>query len=198
MAVREGLLALLDEGQRYGYQLKTEFEHATGGVWPMNVGQVYTTLDRLDRDGLITVEEADGQKLYAITAAGRETLGAWWEAIPADDPPPRDELMLKILLAIESGHDHARRVITRQRSALLGLLQAKRRDTRDRVNARNGEALAARLVDDALVVRAEADLRWLDLCEARLDRAGAEAERTAEPDPSPGPDTDTDREDAAR
>ena len=106
MAVREGLLSLLGDGPRYGYQLKTEFEQATGGVWPLNVGQVYTTLDRLERDGLVIVsgdDAAQGQKTYAITVAGQQELGAWWEAVPADDPPPRDELMLKVLMAIERG-----------------------------------------------------------------------------------------------
>jgi DNA-binding PadR family transcriptional regulator len=169
MAVREGLLALLDEGPRYGYQLKTEFEGATGGVWPLNVGQVYTTLDRLERDGLVVTAEHDGQKSYEITAAGREELGAWWEAVPVDDPPPRDELMLKVLMAIEHGPKHALGVLTRQRTALLTLLQLRRRDGRSAVGVRNGESeLAQRLVADALIVRAEADLRWLDLCESRL------------------------------
>lgn len=165
MAVREGLLALLDEGPRYGYQLKTQFEGATGGVWPLNVGQVYTTLDRLERDGLIATAEQDGQKSYEITAAGREELGAWWQAVPLDDPPARDELMLKVLLAIEHGPQHALGVLTRQRTALLALLQQRRREGRAGAPA---ELLAQRLVADALVVRAEADLRWLDLCESRL------------------------------
>ncbi len=178
MAVREGLLALLDEGPRYGYQLKTEFEGATGGVWPLNVGQVYTTLDRLERDGLVSTAEHEGQKSYEITPAGREELGAWWEAVPVDDPPPRDELMLKVLMAIEHGPKHAVDVLTRQRTALLSLLQMRRRDGRaDNVPAgnshgRNTDELAQRLVADALVVRAEADLRWLDLCEARLTQKG--------------------------
>jgi DNA-binding PadR family transcriptional regulator len=167
VAVREGLLALLREGPRHGYQLKADFEAATGGVWPLNVGQVYTTLDRLERDGLVSVREAEAQKTYGITAAGSEALGQWWEAVPVDEPPPRDELMLKVLLAIEHGPAHALTVITRQRSALLALLQQHRRAAPRR--ARNDvQALAAALVTDALVVRAEADLRWLDLCESRL------------------------------
>lgn len=179
MSVREGLLALLDERPRHGYQLKIEFEQATGGVWPLNVGQVYTTLDRLQRDGLVLVEvgddtgEAPGQKTYSITAAGREELGAWWTAVPSEDPPPRDELMLKMLLAIERGRDHALEVITTHRTALTALLQLRRRERRGR---RDGESLAGALVTDALVVRAEADLRWLDMCESRL---------TATPDTPP-------------
>ena len=169
MAVREGLLALLDDGRRHGYQLKTEFEQATGGVWPLNVGQVYTTLERLERDGLVAVAEDNGQKSYELTAAGREELGAWWQAVPVDDPPPRDELMLKMLMAIEHGPEHALAVITRHRTALLALLQLRRRERRD--DATRPDDLAAALVADALVVRAEADLRWLDLCESRLTAA---------------------------
>jgi DNA-binding PadR family transcriptional regulator len=167
MAVREGLLALLHAGPRHGYQLKTEFEHATGGVWPLNVGQVYTTLERLERDGLVDTADRDGQKTYRITVDGTAALGAWWETVPADDPPPRDELMLKVLMGIERGHAHALEVLTHQRSALLAMLQARRRDAKAAPPGR-GEALAARLVLDALMVRAEADLRWLDLCEQRL------------------------------
>jgi DNA-binding PadR family transcriptional regulator len=167
MAVREGLLALLDEGPRYGYQLKTEFEGATGGVWPLNVGQVYTTLDRLERDGLVAVIGEDGQKSYELTAAGREALGAWWETVPVDDPPPRDELMLKVLMAIDHGPDHALAVVTRHRTALLALLQSRRRERRAGAAA---ESLAAALVTDALVVRAEADLRWLDLCQGCINK----------------------------
>ena len=81
-------MALLREGPRYGYQLKTEFESATGGAWTINVGQIYTTLDRLDRDGFVTVDESNEQKLYSITLAGADELGAWWDAVPAEDPPP--------------------------------------------------------------------------------------------------------------
>lgn len=181
MAVREGLLALLWEGPRYGYQLKTEFEAATGGVWTINVGQVYTTLERLGRDGLVTLDERDDQKLYSITLAGVDELGAWWEAVPTEDPPPRDELMLKMLMAIELGPDHGLDVITKHRTALISLLQRRRRAATASSSNGNGsssagigagEGLAAALVADALIVRAEADLRWLDLCEARLLAAG--------------------------
>ena len=164
MAVREGLLALLTDGPRHGYQLKTEFESATGSVWPLNVGQVYTTLDRLERDGLVDVDVHADSKTYRLTADGREALGAWWTAVPVDEPPPRDELMLKVLMAIEVGPTHALDVITRQRSAFVALLQRRRREVR----ASGEHSLAADLVADALVVRGEADLRWLDRCEARI------------------------------
>lgn len=169
MSVREGLLALLAERPRNGHQLKTEFETATGAVWPLNVGQVYTTLERLERDGFVarssSAEDASGQKHYELTPAGREELAAWWSLVPVDDPPPRDELMLKILFASGLGTEHALAVITAHRSALLSVLQQRRREQRAAAPAPD---LATAMVHDALVVRAEADLRWLDLCEARL------------------------------
>ena len=176
MAVREGLLALLHEGPRHGYQLKTEFEAATGGVWPLNVGQVYTTLDRLERDGLVDVhvqntDEGAAQKLYGITIDGVAALGQWWDAVPSDDPPPRDELMLKVLMAIDHSREHALRVVTHQRTVLLALLQAKRRERKAAGDdTPQVTSIAAQLVTDALVTRAEADLRWLEMCEAQLQR----------------------------
>lgn len=185
MAVREGLLALLREGPRHGYQLKTEFEAATGGVWPLNVGQVYTTLDRLERDGLVQVQpfgaagagaagaggDSDGdagpagQKSYVLTPAGDAELRAWWDAVAADGPPPRDELMLKVLMALGAGRDEALRVVTHQRTVLLTHLQRIRRE---RTATDGPPDLAAQLVTEALIARAEADLRWLDTCETHL------------------------------
>jgi DNA-binding PadR family transcriptional regulator len=170
MSVREGLLALLADGPRNGHQLKVEFEAATGGVWPLNVGQVYTTLDRLARDGLVSRAHPNGEsdssgKRYELTAAGREELAGWWQLVPADDPPPRDELMLKVLFATTLGGSHALTVITEQRTALVAKLQAHRRAPRSAAD----DSAASVMVRDALIVRAEADLRWLDLCEARLD-----------------------------
>jgi DNA-binding PadR family transcriptional regulator len=161
VGVREGLLALLAAEPAYGYRLKTSFEAATGGVWPLNVGQVYTTLDRLERDGLVKATERGGQRSYRITGDGVRALGAWWETVPVDEPPARDELVLKVMMAVSAGPEHALDVITRQRTALMQALQRARRTAVD-------DTVAAAMVADALVVRAEADLRWLDLCEERL------------------------------
>ena len=85
MSVRHALLALLSEGAKYGLQLREEFEAGTGEVWPLNVGQVYTTLQRLERDGLV---ESDGdgqdgpQKGFRITADGAEELAEWLRTPP--------------------------------------------------------------------------------------------------------------------
>jgi DNA-binding PadR family transcriptional regulator len=187
VSVRQGLLALLDQADMYGYQLRSEFEAYTGGAWRLNIGQVYTTLERLERDGLVAITrpgEGDGEdrpaaaggsggrehKYYAITRAGRDALRDWFEATAGDEPPPRDELLAKVLLALAGGREHALAVVTRQRTALTAALQARRRGLRSTsTSPENGvAALAPTLVADALVSRAEADLRWLDVCEARL------------------------------
>jgi DNA-binding PadR family transcriptional regulator len=179
MSLRQGLLALLQEEPKHGYQLKTEFEHATGGMWTINVGQVYTTLDRLIRDGYVDADESDDQKHYALTAEGSRQLEHWWQTVPGDEPPPRDEMLVKVLLAIATAPDAALEVITTQRTAVLELLQERRRATRTSAKATTPQSMADALAADALVVRAEADIRWLDLCEARLLAARPPAGRGA-------------------
>jgi DNA-binding PadR family transcriptional regulator len=170
MAIRDGLLALLRLGPRHGYQLKSEFETATGRVWPLNVGQVYTTLDRLQRDGLVDSAERDGgQREYRLTTDGRDALDDWWESSTADIPPPRDELILKILIAIDVDPTTALEVITSERTALFERLQTHRRT--QRTTTKRG-SLAEILALDALITRMEADLRWLDMCEQRVQAKG--------------------------
>src|SRR5579862_7891267 len=104
MSVRHALLALLSEGPRYGMQLRQEFEERTGEVWPLNVGQVYTTLQRLERDGLVASdhadEEAGPQKDFRITNAGEHELAAWLVTPPDLSAPPRDEIVMKVMVAL--------------------------------------------------------------------------------------------------
>ncbi|HEY5989651.1 MAG TPA: PadR family transcriptional regulator [Streptosporangiaceae bacterium] len=171
MSVRYSLLALLSAGSRHGYGLKTEFEAATGDVWPLNVGQVYTTLGRLERDGLVTAEaDADGQKVYEITEAGRNELGRWFETPVRREVIPRQELAIKLVFALRSGVADVTRIVRRQRvtteRALQGLARLK-------AAAESGGDMAWLLMMEALIFQAEAEARWLDMCEARLGRAAA-------------------------
>src|SRR5438094_2273456 len=103
VSVRHALLALLSEGPKYGLQLRQEFEARTGEVWPLNIGQVYTTLQRLERDGLVESDdtEMDGpQKGFRITNDGRSELGEWLRTPSDEAVPPRDELVIKVLVAL--------------------------------------------------------------------------------------------------
>ena len=176
MSVRQALLALLEEGPMYGYQLRAEFEQRTGTTWPLNVGQVYTTLTRLERDGLVEGGGADdeGHVHYRITEAGRDEVSAWFTTPVPRSQPPRDELAIKLALAVTVPGVDVGALIQRQRTATMNALHDY---TRLKRQAQPGNVadtsadLAWGLVLDSLVFAAEAEIRWLDHCEARVRRA---------------------------
>jgi DNA-binding PadR family transcriptional regulator len=169
MSVKHGLLALLERGSRYGYQLRTEFEQATGGTWPLNIGQVYTTLSRLERDGFArALPESDGgQRPYEITQDGRIELALWFASPINRTDRPRDELAIKLALALTTPGVDVRAVVQTQRTATMRTLQEY---TRLKPGAERPDDLAWRLVLDAMIFRAEAEVRWLDHCESSLAR----------------------------
>jgi DNA-binding PadR family transcriptional regulator len=184
MSVRQSLLALLDEGPRYGYQLRQEFERRTGGTWPLNVGQVYQTLARLERDGLVEPQGAndEGQAFYAITAAGRQAVRDWFDSPVDRGAPARDELAIKLALAVTVPGVEVRDVVQRQRTATVRALQSYTRLKKDPESSGDEAAdLAWSLVLESLILAAEAEVRWHDHCEARLARQGVR------PPASPGP-----------
>lgn len=169
MTVRHALLALLSEGPKYGLQLRQEFEAGTGEVWPLNVGQVYTTLQRLERDGLIEGDdEAEGgvQKRYRITAEGAHDLSVWLGPPGDGGVPPRDELVIKVLVAIRvPGVD----VVSLVQAHRRWVLEQMQYYTRLKEDAREDE-IGLFLVADAEIYRLDAVIRWLDAAEARLKR----------------------------
>lgn len=186
MAVREGILALLADQPRHGYDLRATFEARTASLWNLNSGQVYTTLDRLERDGLVHADAdpddpSGRRRLYAITPAGRAELVAWLDAGSWRVEPQRDELLMKVLLAAETP-DLAGAVIDGHRHVLLERLHRLRREQRSATTD-----LAHDLAHDALAARLEADLAWLDRCEQRLAR------RRAAPHPEPDPRREAER-----
>src|SRR5215510_1687957 len=113
MSVRHGLLALLERGPMYGYQLRVAFEESTGGTWPLNIGQVYTTLSRLERDGLVRALPSNdgGQRPYEITATGRAELAMWFASPIEHGDRPRDELAIKLALALTTPGVDVRAVV---------------------------------------------------------------------------------------
>jgi DNA-binding PadR family transcriptional regulator len=181
MSIRHAMLALLSDGPKYGLRLRQEFEAQTGEVWPLNVGQVYTTLQRLERDGLVASDDAeDGpQKHFQLTPAGAGELADWLRTPPDLSSPPRDELVIKVLVASRLAGIDVHDVIQVHRRYVVEVMQQWTR-------LKDGAAddLAFVLVVDAELFRLDSVVRWLDSADARLRRA---ANEPTEPSPPPGP-----------
>jgi DNA-binding PadR family transcriptional regulator len=174
MSVPHALLALLSEGPKYGLQLRQEFEGRTGEVWPLNVGQVYTTLQRLERDGLVESDDGgqDGpQKGFRITARGEEELDGWLRTPPDLSAPPRDELVIKVLVALRVPGTDVHEVIQVHRRYVVELMQQW---TRIKEDASPGD-VSLGLAVDAELFRLDSVVRWLDAADGRLNRAMADA-----------------------
>ncbi|MET7753501.1 PadR family transcriptional regulator [Streptomyces sp. NPDC005389] len=186
MSIRHGLLALLERGPRYGSQLRTEFESRTGSTWPLNVGQVYTTLNRLERDGMVAQsgEDAAGHALYAITDSGRAELRTWFEKPVDRTSPARDELAIKLAMAVGASGVDIRDVIQSQRRHTVKAMQDYTRLKAQALvavesgGARERDDVAWLLVLEQLIFQTEAEARWLDHCESRLIRLSATAADT--------------------
>jgi DNA-binding PadR family transcriptional regulator len=188
MSVKHALLALLSEGPKYGLQLREEFESGTGEVWPLNVGQVYTTLQRLERDGLVESDdttEVGPQKGFRITAAGAAELAGWLRTPPDLSSPPRDELVIKVLVALRVPGVDVHEVVQVHRRYLVELMQQWTRLKEDEADY----DLTLALVVDAELFRLDSVIRWLDSADGRLKRAAADGatETQAAPAPQPSP-----------
>ncbi len=178
MSVRHALLALLSEGPKYGLQLRQEFEAKTGEVWPLNVGQVYTTLQRLERDGLVESEDSSDespQKGFHITSAGEDELSAWLRTPPDYSSPPRDELVIKVLVALGLPGVDVHEVVQVHRRYLVELMQQWTRLKEDESRF----DLHFALVVDAELYRLDSLIRWLDTADGRLKRAAVDGEAPA-------------------
>src|SRR3954470_15398166 len=166
MPIRRGLLTLLAREPMHGYQLRSEFDAATGATWPLNIGQVYTTLSRLERDGFVEpVGEADGRVTYRITQAGLVEVAHWFDAPVSREGRPRDELAIKLALALTTPGIDVRKVVQIQRTQALRGLQEY---TKLKADADPIADAAWLLVLESMIFQAEAEVRWLDHCETRI------------------------------
>jgi len=174
MSVRQGLLALLSEKPMYGAELRSQFEERTGETWPLNIGQVYTTLGRLERDGLVaSVQHGDDDRRveYSLTQLGRDEVGAWWDNATPTTPDPRDELTIKLALAVTVPGVDVADLVQRQRTDAVATLQELTKSKRA-----GGLSLAAELVLERRLFDAESVVRWLDHVEDRLSDAATHRE----------------------
>jgi len=178
VSVRHALLALLSEGPKYGLRLQHEFEERTGEVWPLNVGQVYITLQRLERDGLVESGEDDAagpQKRFVITSAGGAELDGWLRTPAGDVPPPRDELVIKVLISLRVPGADVHDIVQVHRRHMIELMQRY-----SHLKAAAADDIGLALIADAELFRLDGIVRWLDAADARLRLQSA-------PGPAGGP-----------
>ncbi|MEY2416029.1 MAG: hypothetical protein QOH53_1363 [Ilumatobacteraceae bacterium] len=169
MSVPHALLALLSEGPKYGLRLRQEFEIRTGEVWALNVGQVYTTLQRLERDGLVESDETAGdgqQKRYRITETGSAELSRWLHTPPDTGLPPRDELIIKVLVSLSLPGVDLHELLQVHRRHFV---EAMQHCTHVKSKAADDDIELA-LIADAELFRLDAVVRWLDAADSRLKR----------------------------
>ena len=186
MSVRHAVLGLLTQHPRHGYELRAAFEALVGGEenWDVKPAQIYSTLTRLEKSGLVSEESVEQEagpekRIYAITPDGSEILQAWF----ADGIAPehqRDEFFLKLMVGLASGAADPSQLIQTQRAQLYQELHALMAQ-RSRADPRR--ELAKILLLDKAAAHLEADLRWLDITESRLDEIKRQ--------PLPEPETKT-------
>lgn len=166
---QEVLLAMLAKEPSYGYQLRARLRDALGTLGDaMNAGQVYVTLTRLEKAGLVEVEtapvsadvvERSDRKMYALTPAGQERVSEWLAEV-SWPKPDLAEFHLKLVAATAAGLADPITIVDGQRRELL-------RRLRDAQRAAMAEPPAsdAALLLEGVVLRLQADLRWLEACE---------------------------------
>jgi len=172
MSIRHAVLGLLAQRPRHGYELRAAFQALVGGEanWDVKPAQIYTTLARLEQGGLVieeSVEQDAGpeKRIYALTLPGRAALQAWF-ANGIEPEHQHDEFFLKLMIGLVSGVADPYRLIQTQRAHLFQELHAI---TEQRSQADPGRELASILLLEKATMHLEADLRWLDMIEGRLD-----------------------------
>lgn len=179
MSIKHALLALLSQGPSTTYALRRDFEASTGATWPLNVGQVHTTLQRLERDGLVARLEpapsTDGSSVtepFEITAAGRDELTSWWQTPVQRLQPAREEVVIKLAMAVAVHAPDITEIVQRQRTATMTALHDFTRLKSDSsTDPTQTEPLVWALVLENHIYATEAELRWLDQIEGTVARA---------------------------
>lgn len=171
MSISHTLLGLLETGPRHGYDLKRTFDEKFGHDRPLHYGQVYSTMSRLLKNGLVEVDgvETEGgpeRKRYAITDAGLTDVDTWLATPEKPEPYLQSTLYTKLVLALLTDRD-GQTLLDTQRAEHLRLM-------RELTRRKTGGDLADQLICDHALFHLEADLRWLETAAARLDKLAKE------------------------
>lgn len=176
LAVKHGILGILAERPCHGYELKSRFDELTGGFWDLNIGQIYSTLERLLKEGLVELAEGREQdaerKVYRITEAGLAELEQWLARPPLKARPVRNELYVRLGLLVDKDPARALALLESQRRVYHLQLAELTRAKIQAARAQGPERLRREMMLDAALLHVEADLKWLENCEARLRARG--------------------------
>ncbi|HEY3368553.1 MAG TPA: PadR family transcriptional regulator [Symbiobacteriaceae bacterium] len=176
LPVKHGILGILGGRPRHGYELKTEFDLLTGGLWDLNVGQIYSTLERMLKDGLVSLEEEAGsgedRKVYRLTDSGAGELAAWLDRLPLKARPMRDEVFVRLGLLLERDTGAALDLIASQRRIYHLQMAGLTRQKIGLGRLTGPDRFRRGLLLDAALLHTEADLKWLEICEAKLQGGG--------------------------
>lgn len=180
MSIKYAILGILAEGNLHGYDLKSSFDEKVGEFWSLNYGQIYSTLDRLEKDGLVThdreaQEKRPDRKIFRITPEGRQELTQWLATPVTRIRALRDEFFIKLVFMVKSDPTPVLALIDKQKTLYLKQMNrlTQRKLALKKQMAGNG-ALTSELLIDAGLFHAEADIRWLTLCEAKIKAAIAQ------------------------
>ena len=156
-----------------GNQLRNEFEARTGATWPLNIGQAYTTLQRLERDSMVMATDDSDSATFTLTDAGAAAIASWWQTPVTRPHPARDELAIKLTLAVTTAGVDVSAVVQVQRIESMRTLH-EYTALKMNAGAEPERDLAWRLLLESLIFQTEAEIRWLDHVEASVLRAAAE------------------------
>jgi DNA-binding PadR family transcriptional regulator len=175
MSIKYAILGILAEGNLHGYDLKSSFDEKVGEFWSLNYGQIYSTLDRLEKDGLVThdreaQEKRPDRKIFRITADGRAELAKWLAAPVTRIRALRDEFFIKLVFLVKNDPALVLALIARQKNLYLKQMNrlTQRKLALKKEETGGNAPPVSELLLDAGLFHAEADIRWLTLCEAKI------------------------------
>ncbi|MGA2108228.1 MAG: PadR family transcriptional regulator [Syntrophorhabdales bacterium] len=184
MSIKFAMLGILAEKDLHGYELKSSFDEKIGDFWSLNYGQIYSTLDRLEKEELVThdrqvQERRPDRKIYSITGKGRQELDEWLSAPVVKVRALRDEFFIKLVFMDKRDTGPIVELIEKQKTMYLKQMN---RLTQRKVALKKGtwnlDALVTELLIDAGLFHAEADIRWLTHCENKIREFSSSKENT--------------------
>jgi DNA-binding PadR family transcriptional regulator len=177
MSIKYAILAILAERDRHGYELKSSFDEKVGEFWSLNFGQIYSTLDRLEKEELVThdremQEKRPDRKIFSITSLGKKELAQWLATPVSKIRALRDEFFIKLVFMDKDDPGPLLALIEKQKALhLQQMSKLTQRKLALKKTEKDPGALTTELLLDAGLFHAEADIRWLTLCESKLKAA---------------------------